>query len=299
MSPQFSMSRVGADTAQLLDSDLQYIETQVTEAVHQKLIARNLFAPVRLPDIGIKEWTSYDLSDMSQARIDMDGLNKSFDRTKKTAKTVFVPMIHKEYKLLFRDIAASRRSGMPIDVTEPQNAAVQVAEEEDKLLLTGEYTGWRALGIEGLATATGRNTEASDGAWSTATNIIKDVSDAIAELEADGHNGPYDMVVRSTLSADLRLLIANTGITAREKLLGPGFIREIFVSDNLYASNGATTSALVVEPGPMNFVVGIEQEVSVNNFIDEDMNTKGKVWEILTPKIRRPTSICEITGISA
>ena len=117
MSPQFSMSRVGADTAQLLDSDLQYIETQVTEAVHQKLIARNLFAPVRLPDIGIKEWTSYDLSDMSQARIDMDGLNKSFDRTKKTAKTVFVPMIHKEYKLLFRDIAASRRSGMPIDVT--------------------------------------------------------------------------------------------------------------------------------------------------------------------------------------
>jgi hypothetical protein len=49
----------------------------------------------------------------------------------------------------------------------------------------------------------------------------------------------------------------------------------------------------------MNFVVGIEQEVSVNNFIDEDMNTKGKVWEILTPKIRRPTSICEITGITA
>ena len=67
-------------------------------------------------------------------------------------------MIHKEYKLLFRDIAASRRSGMPIDVTEPQNAAIQVAEEEDKLLFTGEYTGWRALGIEGLATATGRNT---------------------------------------------------------------------------------------------------------------------------------------------
>jgi hypothetical protein len=46
--------------------------------------------------------TSYDLSDMSQARIDMDGLNKSFDCPKKTAKTVAVPMIHKEYKLLFR-----------------------------------------------------------------------------------------------------------------------------------------------------------------------------------------------------
>ncbi len=88
-------------------------------------------------------------------------------------------------------------------------------------------------------------------------------------------------------------------MTTREKFLSPEFIREIFVADNLYASNGATPNALVVEPDPMNFVVGIEQEVSVNNFVDEDMNTKVKVWEILTPKIRRPTSICEITGITA
>ena len=157
---------------------------------------------------------------MSQARIDMDGLNKIFDRTKKTAKSVAVPMIHKEYKLLFRDIVASRRNGMPIDVSEPQNAAIQVAEEEDKLLFTGEYAGWKALGIEGLATATGRNTEASDGAWSTAANILKDVRDAKAELTADGHNGPFDLCVRSDMDADLDGLIANTGISARDKLLG-------------------------------------------------------------------------------
>ena len=298
MTTQFSMSRVGADTAQLLDSDLQYIETQVIEAVRQKLVARKLFKPVVLADVGVKEWTSYSLSDMSAAQIDMDGLNGSFDRTKKTASTVKVPMIHKEYKLLFRDIVASRRTGMPIDVSEPQNAAVQVAEEEDKLLLTGEYTGWRALGIEGLATATNRNTEASAGAWSTATNIIKDVSDAIAELEADGHNGPYDMICRSDATADLRLLIANTSTTALQVLKSSGYLRDVFVSDNLYASNAAVTSALVVEPGPMNFVVGIGQEVSVYNWQDQDMNTVGKVWEIAAPFIKRPTSICEITGIT-
>ena len=291
------MSRVGADTAQLLDTDLQYIETQVIEAVRQKLIARNLFPVVRLADVGIKEWTAYELTDMSQARISMDGLGKSTDRTKKTAKTVKVPMIHKEYTLLFRDIVASRRTGMPIDVTEPQNAAVQVAEEEDKLLLTGEYTGWRALGIEGLATATNRNTEASVGAWSTATNIIKDVSDAIAELEADGHSGPYDMVCRSDAAADLRLLIANTSATALQVLKSSGYLRDIYVSDNLYASNGAVTSALVVEPGPLNFVLGVGQEISVYNWQDADMNTKGKVWEIAAPFVKRPTSICEITGI--
>ncbi len=47
-------------------------------------------------------------------------------------------------------------------------AAKQVAIDEDKLLITGRYTGFRALGVEGLATATGRNTSAG-GDWSANT----------------------------------------------------------------------------------------------------------------------------------
>lgn len=296
MTSNYSLSRVGADTAQLRDSDIQYIENEVIQAVRAKLVARQLFKTVPLADVGVKEWVQYSLTDMGQARISMDGLSKSFDRTKKTAKTVAVPMIHKEYKLFFRDIAASRRSGMPIDVSEAQNAAIQVAEEEDKLFLTGEYSGWRALGIEGLATATGRNTEASTGAWSTATNIIKDVADAKAELKADGHYGPYTLVCRSDADADLDLLIANTGILAREKLGAMG-VTDVLVSDNLFADDGGVDTALLVEANPLNFVAGIGQEITVNNWLDQDMNTLGKVWEVAAPFIKRPTSICEITGI--
>ena len=50
---------------------------------------------------------------------------------------------------------------MPIDTQDAENAARQVAVDEDKLLITGEYTGFRALGVEGLATATGRNSVVS------------------------------------------------------------------------------------------------------------------------------------------
>jgi hypothetical protein len=42
----------------------------------------------------------------------------------------------------------------------------------------------------------------------------------------------------------------------------------------------------------------LESCLNVSNFIDENMNTKDKVWEILTPKIPRPP-ICENTGITA
>jgi uncharacterized linocin/CFP29 family protein len=87
-------------------------------------------------------------------------------------------------------------------------------------------------------------------------------------------------------------------VNALSVLKTQGFIRDVFVSDNLYASNAATTSVLVVEPNPMNFVLGVAQDVSVYNFTDENMNTKGKVWEIAVPFIKRPTSICEITGVT-
>ena len=48
----------------------------------------------------------------------------------------------------------------------------------------------------------------------------------------------------------------------------------------------------------MNFVLGIDQEISVYNWQDQDMNTIGKIWEVAAPFIKRPTSICEITGIT-
>ena len=61
--------------------------------------------------------------------------------------------------------------------------------------------------------------------------------------------------------------------------------------------NDAVKSALVVEPGPMNFVLGVGQEISVYNWQDKDMNTLGKVWEVAAPFIKRPTSIPNLSRI--
>ena len=78
-----------------------------------------------------------------------------------------------------------------------------------------------------------------------------------------------DLFHRSDMDADIDGLVANTGISARDKLLGQsGILKggQIFVSDNIFTSAGATTSALLVETNPMNFVLGVGQEVSVYNF---------------------------------
>lgn len=282
------------DTAQLTDEELRYIDNRVVDTVSPQLIARKLFPVFVLPHAGFTTVRGYKKTSKAQARISLQGQGGSKDRATLSAFDITVPVIDSNFTLYWRDILASRNGGIPLETMEVEDAARQCAEEEDKLLLTGEYSGWSALGVEGLATATGRNTKAG-GAWPT--NCIANVSDAIAELEADSHQGPYALVARTTQLAKLRQLISNTSefyMTKIAELCKAG----IYASDNLYTSAGATTSGLVVEPSQENFEVVIGQDLAAYTKQNKDMNLDGKVFEVVAPRIKRPTSICELTGLS-
>jgi len=290
-----TLRKVGLETGSLTDEEIRYIDTRVVEAARPALVARQVFSAFRLPHAGFKTWRGYKLTDMGQATIDMEGQTGALDRVELASFDVKVPVISKGFMLYWRDVIASRTGGIPLETTNVENAARQVAEEEDKLLLTGEYSGWRALGIEGLATATGRNTKASGGAWGA--NSIIDVNAAISELETDGHFGPYALIVRAAWHRKLWALISNTGIMYIEKIREI-CTRGVFVSDSLYTSAAATTSALVLELGQENFEMGIAQDMTTFTQQDEHMNTIGKVYEVVAPRIKRPTSICEVTGLT-
>ena len=289
------MSKVGMDTAQLTDEERIYIDSRIVETVQPKLVGRKLFPVFALPHAGFVTVRGYKQTGMSQARISLHGQGKNKDRTEKTPFDITVPVLHKEFTLWWRDLEATRSSGLPLDTQDAENAARQVAEEEDLLLLTGEYTGWKALGIEGLSTATGRNTSASAGAWPT--NALTDLSAAIGELETDGHVGPYAAVLRSSWAAKLRALVTSTA-TKWIEVIQDLFKSGIYVSDNLYTSAGLTTIGLVVEPSQDNFEMVIGRDLSLFTKQDEDMNLQSKVHEVVAPRIKRPSSICEITGLT-
>jgi uncharacterized linocin/CFP29 family protein len=92
-------------------------------------------------------------------------------------------------------------------------------------------------------------------------------------------------------------LISNTSTFLLEKvaeLVKAG----IFVSDSLYASDGGTDIAMVVEPSQENFELVVGQDLATFMQQDEDMNLQCKVFEVVAPRIKRPTSICEITGLT-
>lgn len=284
------------DTAQLTDEEIIYIENKITETVRPQLQGRKLFPVESIPNPGLLTVRGYRRTDMSQARISLYGQGQNKDRTVKTAFDITVPVLHKEFTINWRDLAASRQNGQPLDMQEAENAARQVAEEEDKLLLTGEYTGWNALGVEGLNTATGRNTTAG-GAWGA--NALSNLSDAIGKLEEDGHTNSdmYACVMRHSFAAKLRALVSNTAVKYID-VIRDLFPAGIYTSDSLYTSAGGVDSAVVMELSKDNFEMVIEQDMTVFAKQDEDMNLQCKVFEVVAPRIKRPTAICEVTGLS-
>jgi len=291
------LRRVGLETGALTDEELRYLDTRVVETVRPVLVARKIFPIYRLPHAGIKTWRSWKQTDMGEALITMTGEVGARDRVELDEFNVSVPVISRDFRLHWRDIEASRNGGMPIDTMNAENAARQVAETEDKLCLSGEFTGWRALGIEGLCSATGRNTTAG-GDWSA--NALTYVANAIGELISDGFYGPYYLVTRGSWYAQLLALITNTEkflVDAVAELLGGGRER-ILISDNLFASDGGTDSALVVQPAQENFELGVALDLTTFEFQNSDMNLDCKAYEVVSPRISRPTSIVEITGLT-
>jgi uncharacterized linocin/CFP29 family protein len=234
---------------------------------------------------------------MDPALISMSGENESISAVDLTGHEVKIPLITKDYMLHGRAVEMARASGRDLNTQNAENAARQCAEEEDKLIISGEYTGWPALGIEGLATATNRQTSIG-GDWSA--NYLTYLATAKQLLRAAGFYGPYKCILRSAWYAQIETLIGTTdkwGFMAAEELLGaPG---SLVTSDNLFAADGGVDSILVISIEPGNFELLIAQEI-LNIGPDRlpgGINYKGKVLEAVVPKIMRPTAIVELTAM--
>ena len=292
-----NLRRVGMETGRLTLEEWQYVDREIVEAVHPRLVGRLLYALTPLPHAGFMQVKYYERTDMSQAQISMRGLGGSRDRTVKTPDTINVPVTAKNFDLHWREVLAARYQGLPMDVQEAANAGIQVSEEEDKLMLSGQYTGWPAYNVQGFTSRTGRNSVASTGAWPL--TAFADINLARAALKSSGFQGvPFALVARAADITDLDGLIANQTKTYKQALLDNGIVQAIFESDNLFANDGGIDSAVVCVPGKQNFDLLQGQAMTTFLWQDEDMNILGKVYTVVVPRIRQPTSVCEITGVT-
>ncbi len=287
-----------ADVGILTEEEQSYIETRVVETYRAQLRARQLFNLLNIGDDGgEKLYRFYTETDPSEAMIDMHGVGASNDLPEKTANDIDLPVIHKEFFIPWRDLAASRNEGPSLLDDSIRTCTRKIAEAEDKLLITGQYTGWDALELEGFFTATGRTDNASAGVWPD--NAYEDINTARGALQDSGFDDVEPVLVAPpALITSLDDLIANTGITYKQSFMSNGLLSDIIPSSNAYAADGNQDSAVLVVPGGGNFYAVEALPIMTRLFEDRMGNVHGTVREVVAPIIARPTAIAEINTIT-
>lgn len=290
-----TLQHVGRDEV-LTTEQGQYINSQVVEAARRKFKGRLLFGGAVRKIDGSTQSYGYDtLTHGSAAAFDWTFPGKtSLDAVNLARTTVPIPNIHKEFYINKLDLASSRTSGTPLNVTQAESAAYKVATLEDTLLLLGYTADGTNYDINGLYKAAG-NSEASSLDYGTPANIITSINNAIGLMLDDNYEGPYNLTLNPTQYAQLLPLISNTAVSYKqwvEQAIGGS----ILPSAAITAGTGLLT---VANPaGAFEYVVAedVTTETTIQG-IEDGSGLFGRVYVRGLPVVYDSNAICSLTTI--
>lgn len=234
---------------------------------------------------------SHTVSDAMEAELTMDGVSRSKgDRPVYGTTYLPIPIIHVDYEINTRVLAASRSLGNALDTTSAERAARRVAEKCEDMLFRSETYSFGGGTIYSLVNYPDRQlvTLATYGDWAnTATTGAKIVESVLAMKQAAINNyfyGPYVLYVPTNYETRLDNDYDTTtpGTTIRERIMKIANISAIKVIDRLAASN-----VLLVQT--TSDVVRIVRGMGLTNVqwnTEGNFITKYKVLTIQVPQIR-------------
>lgn len=291
-----SMYSVGRDVGILLREEMEYVDSVIVETIKPATIVRDLFYTTRVSNDGGVMWiTTPSEVDMSEASVTLHGAAQADDQAEYTETSQLIPVIQKNFKIQWRDLAASRRVGEDLYTQYVRQAARKVAEVEEKMALTGEYTGWLCKGINGLLQSAG-NSVAASGNWPA--NAIDDINTARSTLQAAGFVGmPFDLIGPPAMIKCLDDQLPNTEITYRMFLLRNKLVSRIWETAYLFAGDGGQDSVLLVQASRDNFDLVEAMPPRASQWEYKDGNIYAYVRECVVPRIKRADAIYEVTDI--
>lgn len=191
----------------------------------------------------MSQWQT--VSDMSEASLSMDGLNTGNEDTPKFGLAqVPVPIVHKDWRLNFRRLEASRVFGESLDVTAARLAGRLVAEASEKMLFSGTAITVDGSKIYGYRTFPARNQVDMGTVWTDATGpqIKANTQAMLAAARANRFFGSFTMYIPGNYEGVLDEFfvigddtagVTVPGRTIRDVLLSLAGIERIVVADFL------------------------------------------------------------------
>ncbi len=241
----------------------------------------------------VLEW--HTISDAMDADLTMDGITRG-----KNDKPAFnyhylpIPIIHVDYEINARTLAASRNLGNPLDTTDAQLAGRKVLEKLENMLFTNTTYSFGEKGADGrnsiysYVNYPNRNLVRLSIPWNasaiTGAGIIQDVLEMKQSAISAYHYGPYMLYIPASYETVLDDDYDSTtpGTTIRERILKIAGIKGIKVVDTLAANN-----VLLVQmtPDTVRLVRGMGLQ-NVEWRSEGNMVTNYKVMTIQVPQIR-------------
>lgn len=255
------------------DEDLwRQIDETVVEVTKENLLGRRFlpfFGPV---GPGLNE---VEICSPRKQEVFKDGFSVLEGR-----QLVRVPQLYEDFWLYWRDLEGSRRQGFPVDLSAARNAAQILARREDRMI----FYGVKELGLDGLMTVNGSNTQAL-GDWNTGENAFLSVASAVSTLNKKGRFGKHRLIISSDLMVALHRIQPGTGVVELERV-------KSLVGGRLYISSvlEANTAVLIcAQPQYIDFMVGLDISTAYTELVD--LNHHLRIVETALLRIKSPDAI--------
>lgn len=171
----------------------------------QDLITAGLTYPIA-DALGITRLEWQKIGTMTDADVSMSGITQTpGDRQEYAVDAIPIPIVHKEFQMNIRQLASTRRMGVPLDVTQAALCGRIVSEKLETILFAGSTVLGSNNPIYGYTTGTHRLTGSVTATWTTATGaqIVTDVLAMIQALKNVNMYGPYMIYVPSAVYTHL------------------------------------------------------------------------------------------------
>jgi len=241
--------------------------------------------------MGTTVFEYHEMTDSLEAAISMDGVNRGKnDRPGFTPKYMPLPIIHVDYQINARVLAASRNMGNALDTSQAEQAARRVIEKLEDLLFTDTTYSFGGGVIYSYLSHPDRNPQTLSVNWDAEAKTGKDIVDEVLAMKqkaiADRHYGPFELYVPTgydtVLDKDYRDDARTYSYTIRERILKIDGIDKIKVIDRMPANN-------VVLVQMTSDTVRLVDAMAIQNVqwgSEGNMTTNFKVMTIQVPQVR-------------
>lgn len=245
--------------------------------------------------VGLQQWTYDTLTEVSDAQITYAFTETGEDVADFGRSHVPIPVIHKEFRIGYRDIVAAQRGGYPLQASTADSASYKVMLQENAMLLNGYSADGSTYDINGLYQGAG-NSESTAKDFGTAGNAMSKVQLAITELIADDIYGPYNLVLNPTQFMELAVSVLGSGAGDREI----NMVRELLEGGHIYSTpfQAVDTGMLLAQPesGFFEAVMPVDMTVRTET-LQKSRDEWGQVYECIVPVIYNADAICKLTSI--